>query len=98
MHIAVTWDISASGARWNEINDQMREVLRPFSWVRPLTTFFVVRVNRGGDRDTIRDGLVAIAKSVAEQVHFVVSPIMSPGRYDGYLPQDMWSELNQRTE
>ena len=98
MHIAVTWDISASGTRWNEINDQMREVLRPFSWVRPLTTFFVVRLNLHADQDSIRDGLLAVAKSVAEQVHFVVSPIMSSGRYDGYLPQDMWPELNQRTD
>ena len=97
MHIAVTWDISASGNRWKEINDQMREVLRPFSWVRPLTTFFVVRVSGRGDQDSIRNGLLAVAKSVSEQVHFVVSPIMSPGRYDGYLPKDMWAELNQRT-
>ena len=43
MHIAVTWDISASGENWSSINERMRDVLKPYSWARPLTTFYVVK-------------------------------------------------------
>jgi len=98
MHIAVTWDISASGDRWNKINDQVREALKPYSWARPLSTFYVVRVAGEADRSAIQSALVSIAKSVTESVNFVVSPIMSSGRYDGYLPTDMWKNINERTD
>ena len=98
MHIAISWDISASGDRWNTINEQMREEIHPYSWVRPLTTFYVVKVNGETDRETIRSNLEDVAKSVNEKVHFLVSPIMSSSRYSGYLPQDMWEKINQRTD
>ena len=98
MHIAVTWDINASSReRWNEINGKMVDVLQPFSWVRPLTTFYVVRLLVESERDLIADGLLAVAESVSEQVLFLVSPTMPSAQYRGYLPRDMWNELNQRT-
>lgn len=97
MHVAVSWDISTSGDHWNQINDRMREVLKPFSWARPLSTFYVVCVSGETDRQTLQNGLQSVAKSVSETVHFVVSPLMSAGRYDGYLPSDMWPKINERT-
>ncbi len=98
MHIAVTWDISASGEIWSSINERMRDVLKPYSWARPLSTFYVVKVNGEYDRTAIREGLTAIASSSSSTVHFVVTPLMSSGSYDGYLPKDMWDNINERTK
>lgn len=97
MHIAVTWDISTSGDNWSSINERMRDVLKPYSWARPLSTFYVVKVNGEHDRTAIKEGLTAIASSSSSKIHFVVTPLMSSGSYDGYLPKDMWDNINQRT-
>ena len=98
VHVAISWDISAQGERWTAINDQMKGALGQRSWVKPLTTYYVVRVAGEGDRHAIQNDLLAVAQSVTERVHFVISPTMASGRYDGYLPHDMWAKLNVRTD
>lgn len=98
MHLVVSWDISASGDRHTEINDNLKAGLDGYSWARPLTTFYVVRINAESDREAIRDRLVKVAGGVSEKVHVVLSPVMAGGRYDGYLPKDMWDKLNQRSD
>jgi hypothetical protein len=30
-------------------------------------------------------------------VHFIMSPLMSGGRYNGILPQDAWDGINERS-
>ncbi|QDQ88129.1 hypothetical protein FMZ60_11400 [Alcaligenaceae bacterium SJ-26] len=98
MHIVISWDISEAGEKHAEINDKLRTAFEKFSWVRPLTTFYVVRISSESERISIRDQLVEIAKSVPQKVHIVVSPTMAGGRYDGYLPKDMWEKLNKRSD
>ena len=98
MHIAITWDIGATGPRWTEIDERMRGALGQFSWVRPLTTFYGVRVAGNVDRRSIHANLLKVAKSVNEQVHFLISPLMASGRYDGYLAKDVWDKVNVRTD
>lgn len=98
MHIVVSWDIKTTQPRWGEIDERLKEGLKGYSWVRPLTTFYVVRTNGETDRGLIKDRLVAVARSVSETVHIVISPTMAGGRYDGFLPQDSWSKLNERSD
>ena len=98
MHVAVSWDISASGDRWNAINERMKEGIRPYSWFKPLSAFYVVKINGEIDRQTIQSNLEKTAESMSEVVHFVISPIMSSSRYYGYLPKNMWEEINKRTD
>ena len=95
MHIAVSWDINAKEPRWGQLNEQMRKGLSGFSWVRPLTTFYIVKVAGEADRSIVLDRLTSIAKGAP--VHVVVSPVMSGGRYNGFLPKDMWAKINERT-
>ena len=98
MHVAISWDISSSGERWTEINNRMKEAIQPYSWARPLSTFYVVQLNKNTDRQTIHTELLKVAKSEPESIHFVVSPVMSSGKYNGYLPEDMWAKINKRTD
>ncbi|WP_422450692.1 MULTISPECIES: hypothetical protein [unclassified Endozoicomonas] len=98
MHLAISWDISAQNPQWDQLNNQMLAVLSPYSWVRPLSTFYVVRVNGEVDRHNIFNGLTAVAQSsTMNQINFLISPLMSAGRYDGFLPQDAWVNINERT-
>lgn len=77
---------------------KLKESLRGYSWVRPLTTFYVVRTNSEADRSLIKDRLVEVASSAGATVHIVISPTMSGGRYDGFLPSDFWPTLNERSD
>ena len=97
MHIVISWDISANTQRWEEINKKLKEGLSGYSWARPLSTFYVVKIASEVDRGIIRGRLIEIAKSVTETVHIVISPMMSGGQYDGFLPKDMWAKLNERS-
>jgi len=98
MHCVVSWDIKAEGQRWTEINDAIKEGLSGYSWVRPLTTFYIVKVNSQGDWDFIRENIVSLAKTYSKEVNFVMSPLMDGGRYNGWLPKDIWPKIRKRTE
>ena len=97
MHIAISWDINAEDQRWKSIDRQMRKAIRQYSWVRPLSTFYVVEISSKADRNIIVDNLLKVAESVSETVHFLATPLMASGLYDGYLPEDSWDEINERT-
>lgn len=97
MHIAVSWDISAAGERWNKINDEMRECLKSYSWVKPLSTFYVIQVSSETDRSNIQSSLQKIAQKVSENISFVITPLMQSGTYTGWLPRQTWNEINART-
>lgn len=97
LHIAISWDISATDDRWTALNDQLLAVLKPYSWVRPLSTFYIVQIHTESARKTIQSALEAVAKAAPEQIHVLISPAMQGGRYDGYLPGDTWPQINERT-
>ncbi|WP_144401577.1 hypothetical protein [Isoalcanivorax pacificus] len=98
MHIVISWDISAEGNRWNTINDEMKECLSGYSWVRPLKTFYVVKVNSSNHREQLITALQSVAKSNSEKIHFVASPAMTGGSYNGWLPKDLWDKIGERTK
>ena len=97
MHIIVSWDIKTEQPKWNEVDEKMKAGLVGYSWVRPLTTFYVIRISTETDRQRIRDRLLEVAKSAGVVVHFIVSPAMVGGTYDGYLPSDAWAKLKERS-
>lgn len=94
MHIAVTWDIS-DGPDREKISQQMIAVLASYSWVRPLTTFYVIKTDVYG-RQKIFDDLLKIGQIYSSRVRFLVSPLMQ-GTYLGFLNQDLWAPMNERT-
>lgn len=99
MHIAVSWDITASDDRWTVLNNRLVEKLALYAWARPLTTYYVVPLAYEFQRDFIYQGLLSVAQSVlpGEQINFLVTPVMT-GQYTGYLPSTMWPILNERAK
>lgn len=95
MHIAVSWDIT-DGPDRSELNERMVAVLNPYSWIRPLTTFYIIQTDVYG-RQAIQDGLISVGRMYPSRVHFLVSPLMSGG-YQGFLPNNLWAQINERTK
>jgi len=98
VHIVISWDIKASEPQWGEIDEKLKATFSGYSWVRPLTTFYVLKIASEADRALLRDRLVAVARASSSTVHIVISPAMSGGRYDGFLPGDAWPKLNARSD
>lgn len=96
MHIMLSWDISATGDRWQQINDQLLACIKPYSWVRPLHNTYVVQLISAEQRTSMTTALTNVAKTVPETVNFLMSPLMTGGGYQGWLPQDTWKAINLR--
>jgi len=98
MHFVVSWDIKTKGENWKEINNAMKEGLSGYSWVRPLTTFYIVKVDSQYDWNFIHDNLASTAKIYSGKVNFVMGPLMEGGRYNGWLPKALWPKIRKRTD
>ncbi len=98
MHFVVSWDISASGERWKTLNDKMREKLSAYSWVRPLTTLYVVKVASQETWDSILTALTDVCKENPKEINFIMTPLMNGGQYNGWLPEGTWKEVNERSQ
>jgi len=98
VHFIVSWDIKAQGTRKEEINEALKNCLKGYSWVRPLESFYVVKVDSQATWDSILAGMVAVGRAYKGEVNFVLSPLMQGGRYNGWLPASTWPEMRKRTE
>jgi hypothetical protein len=98
MHALVSWDIKSEGDEWNRINEAMRECLRGYSWVKPLSTFYIVQIDDATDRADLKDDLVSVCKQNPGKVHFVISPALTGDSYSGWLPKTLWPKIKQRTQ
>jgi hypothetical protein len=97
MHILISWDIHASGARRNEINAKLKECVSGYSWVRPLTTLYIVQFDDLEDRELIKAALVDLCGQFPREIYFIMSPAMEGGLYNGWLPKRLWPKIRQRT-
>jgi hypothetical protein len=97
VHFVVSWDISAQGQRRTTIDEALKKALGTHSWVRPLTTFYVVQVYGTPAYDQVIDSLTRVAQAYPSDVHLVITPLMSGGVYNGFLPSNLWPEIQKRS-
>ncbi|MCI0915277.1 hypothetical protein [Pseudomonas putida] len=96
MHVVISWDIHGQH-HWNEINEKLKACIASHSWVKPLNTLFVVKVWSVQDRDAIIEAMTNVARQHPSDVQFLCTPVMTGGSYNGWLPENMWNEINLRT-
>lgn len=98
MHITVSWDIYATGQKLDELNNEMKEALQGYSWVRPLKSTYIVKINSNEERTELKNALVKIIAKSDKKIHLLISPPMDGGVYTGWLPKGLWEKINQRTK
>lgn len=96
MHFVVSWDIQAEGEAWKAANAALKECLSGYSWVKPLTTLYIVRIRNEEAYESIKESIKEVARTSTVTVHFLVTPVMHGGRYDGWLPKSMWPMIRER--
>lgn len=98
MHFVLSYDLSAQGERRTQIEEEIINVFAQLRFVRRLTTFFIIHVEDQNQWEQIRQNLTEIARRIPENFFFIMSPLMSFGRYNGFLPQQEWDEINLITD
>jgi len=75
MHLIVSWDIEQSSRRAEEIDDAMKRGLDGYSWIQPLSGFYILEIGSALDWNLIQDRLLLIAQNFSGEVNFLMSPI-----------------------
>lgn len=97
MHFVLSYDLSATGERRSSIEERIDNILSPYRHVRRLTTFFIIHIQNEAQWEAIRSSLTALAQEIPETLHFIMSPAMSGGQYNGILQKGEWDEINNIT-
>jgi hypothetical protein len=99
MHCVVAWEIKVPpGDERIRLEENLKECLKGYSWVRPVSALYIVKIRDETDLDSIRTDLLEVCQANQGKVNVIMSPAMIGGRYRGWLPKDLWSKIRQRTE
>jgi hypothetical protein len=102
----IAWGSSEAGtALTAEQSEAFERVLSGHSWVRAFPGVAVVALVYEAERQELIDGLVEVAKGIAEKqegsqrAHILVSPPIPKqgGTYSGWAAKKVWPELNKRS-
>lgn len=97
MHFVLTYDITTTGPTRQSIEDDIHNIIRPYKWIKVLTTFYIIKINSKNDWQTILNSLGNTAKTKV-YLRFVMSPPMVGGTYNGMLKNDEWNVINEITK
>jgi hypothetical protein len=98
MHFLFTWQVRArASARRKEIEDAFTKVVNSYSWIKPINNCVVVQFASAPEHTKLKDSLVDAAKSFGDDVYILITPPMPAGQYYGWLPRNVWSELNSKS-
>jgi hypothetical protein len=97
MHFVLSYDLGADGARRSELEEQIQSIISPYRNVKRLTTFYIIHIESGIVWESIRSQLTNLSVSIPERLHFIMTPLMDGGKYNGMLQEDQWDEINAIT-
>lgn len=97
MYVVISWDISAVNPRWSQINDEMKACIAAYDWVRPVNTFYMMRIGSAAEIENIRKCFSAIAERVDVNVSFILSPAFTGAghKWTGRIGE--WEKVNAIT-
>jgi hypothetical protein len=71
----VSWELRSQGNRRLEINNAMMEGLYGYSWLRLLSSFYILDIDSEHDWNVIHERLLSAAVRFKGEVNFLMSPI-----------------------
>lgn len=95
MHFIVSWDIPITTPNREGIESQLIGCFNSYQYIKPLTTFYVIKVSSQTEYSNVLTNLQTIGKGISGAFRLVVSPVMTGGRYDGLLDNETWKTINQ---
>ena len=65
--------------------------------MRPLEAFYIVRIDSQAVWTGIFNCMTEVGRKYKGEFNFVLSPLMQGGRYNGWLPANLWPEIRKRS-
>jgi len=75
MHFVVSWEIKPKGSTQAEVNTAMLEGIQGYSWLRLLSTFYILEIDSPHDWNIVHEKLLAVAQRYQNEVNFLMSPL-----------------------
>ena len=99
MHFALILDIKATGARKTEIDNHIWDnILSKYKRAKRLSgKIIILKIESDSDWKNILERISEYTKDQEETIHFIMTPAMTGGRYNGVLPKDHWDFINEIT-
>lgn len=98
MHCVFSYDLAAEGERRAEIETRILQILNDYQHVRRLKDFFIVYIQSRENWERLLSDLTQYLQPMPERTHFILSPPMSGGMYNGLLGANDWAEINAITQ
>ena len=65
---------------------------------RALSNTFIIRIDSQTEWQELLTKLINLTKNNGESIHFIATPLMHGGRYNGFVPQNSWQNINKLTD
>lgn len=75
MHVIISWEIRAAEEKHARIDNAMRMGLAGYSWIHPLSMFYILDIPSAFDWHIIQGRLLSIAQNYSSEVNFLMSPV-----------------------
>lgn len=94
MYFVVSWDIP--DASWDQRNENMKACFSHYEWIKPLSTFYLVKCSSAQDYSAILSQMQTLASN-GKGVWFVSAIIYSSSGWDGWLNKEDWPKIREIT-
>jgi hypothetical protein len=97
MHFLVTWRFRNPERRNEAVIVELISAFSGQSFSKAMEDTFVVSVASQEDYKSIIGKLTQVAKDYTKEIHFMATPPISFGKYNGWLPKSVWEKVNAIT-
>lgn len=97
MHCVFSYDLAAEGESRRKIEEKITAILSLHRNVKRLTTFYIIYVRNQEEWNSLLQELTVLLQPLPERAHFILSPPMTGGVYNGLLGANDWTEINEIT-
>jgi hypothetical protein len=99
LYVILAWEhLTGTNEQVVAGNEAFLAVVKERSWVHPLqnVNLYVIRVNDATDQASIHNQCIGVTKTFPS-MRFLITPVLPPGSFSGWLEAEMWPKLNERT-
>jgi hypothetical protein len=97
MHFVFSYNIAGAKEEVIRLKKEIDKIIKPNRWANRLTDFYIVESESQANWESILKQFQDLSNNSPAKFHFIMSPLMSGGRYNGILPQGSWEFVNKIT-
>jgi hypothetical protein len=95
MHFTVSWDIESDEDNFKRISSLITDIIKKHALIvtEPVSKYIVVKAESDAQWNIILKALNGICEMYKGKIHFIMSPPMTGGQYNGRIRD--WTKVNE---